>query len=141
MLLKQCSRCKNLMPYGRVYCDTCAPIVEEEKAQRVAKAKAKYNREYNKRRDPKYGAFYRGSQWRRLARARIQADGYKCVKCGSFATEVDHIIPIQTPDGWDRRYDFDNLQSLCTRCHNEKHNRFNKRGRRGEPGPRPIQIE
>lgn len=127
MLLKQCSRCKKLMPYGRTYCETCAPIVEAEREERLAKSKRKYNREYNKRRDPKYGAFYRGKAWRLLARRRIQDDGYKCVKCGAFATEVDHIIPIQTPDGWDRRYDYDNLQSLCTRCHNEKHERFTKR--------------
>lgn len=127
MLLKTCSRCKKLMPYGRIYCESCAPIVEAEKAERMDQSRRRSNRAYNKRRDPKYAAFYRGSQWRRLARTRVQADGYKCVKCGGFATEVDHIKPIQTPDGWDLRYDWDNLQSLCVKCHNEKHKRFQKK--------------
>lgn len=127
MLLKACSKCGNLIPYGRKYCDACTKIVEEQRAERLDKSRKESNRKYNRGRDPKYGAFYRGKAWRRLARQRIQDDGYKCVKCGAIATEVDHIIPIQTPAGWDRRYDYDNLQSLCVRCHNEKHGRFKKR--------------
>lgn len=127
MLLKACSKCGDLIPYGRTYCDRCKPIVDKARAERIEEARRKSNRDYNKRRDPKYGTFYRGKAWRRLARARIQADHYKCVKCGQFASEVDHIVPIQTPDGWDRRYDWDNLQSLCIECHNEKHKRFIKK--------------
>lgn len=127
MLLKACNKCGNLIPYGRAYCEACTPIIEEERVKRADQSRKKSNREYNSRRDPKTGAFYRGKAWRRLARARIQADGYKCVKCGKFATEVDHIKPIQTPEGWELRYDWDNLQSLCVDCHNEKHNRFKKK--------------
>lgn len=127
MLLKACNKCGNLIPYGRAYCETCAPIVEADRAARLDETRKEGNRRYNKRRDPKYTEFYRSKAWRALARARIQGDGYKCVKCGAFATEVDHIIPIQTPAGWDRRFDYDNLQSLCVTCHNEKHDRFKKK--------------
>lgn len=127
MLLKSCSKCGNLIPYGRKYCEACTKIVQTQRAERLAKSKRESNRRYNKGRDPRYTAFYRGKAWRRLARQRIQDDGYRCAQCGAIATEVDHIEPIQTPAGWDRRYDYDNLQSLCVRCHNEKHNRFKKR--------------
>ena len=124
MLLKECRRCGKLIPYGRAYCEECAPIVEAAKTERMEASRKEANRRYNKGRDPRYGAFYNSKEWRVLARSRIQADGYKCVQCGAWATEVDHIIPIQTADGWDRRYDWDNLQSLCVDCHNKKHNRF-----------------
>lgn len=127
MLLKACSRCGNLIPYGRAYCEACAPIVEAAKAERVAKSKRDSNRKYNRGRDPKYGAFYRSRDWRILARKRIQDDGYKCKLCGKIATEVDHIVPIQTPEGWERRLDYDNLQSICVECHNKKHNRFQRK--------------
>ena len=85
------------------------------------------NKRYNKTRDPKYGRFYNGVEWRTLSRKRLQDDGYKCVMCGAFASEVDHIVPIQTPEGWDKRLDYDNTRSLCLDCHNKRHNRFKKR--------------
>lgn len=127
MLLKSCAKCGNLIPYGRTYCERCTPIEEEERAARLGVARKNYNRGYNKRRDPKYGRFYHSREWRTLARKRIQDDGYKCLECGEFATEVDHIIPIQTPEGWDLRFDWSNLQSLCVNCHNKKHKRFQKK--------------
>ena len=129
MLLKACRRCGKLIPYGRAYCTGCTPVVRAERADRMEGARKAANKKYNKGRDPKYTQFYRGVQWRRLARARVQADGYKCAKCGAIATEVDHIVPIQTAAGWDLRYDWGNLQSLCVKCHNEKHKRFKKKQR------------
>lgn len=136
MLLKACNRCGNLIPYGRPYCERCAPIIEGERKVREDTSRKESNRRYNQNRNKKEGTFYRSKEWKILSRDRIRADGYKCVKCGAFATEVDHIIPIQTPEGWDLRYEWSNLQSLCKSCHNEKHNRF-KKGRRGRPGLRP----
>jgi len=127
MLLKSCSKCGNLIPYGQKYCEACTKIVKTQRAERLVQSRRDSNRRYNKGRDPKYSAFYSSKAWRRLARQRIQDDGYRCAKCGAIATEVDHIEPVQTPAGWDRRYDYDNLQSLCVRCHNEKHKRFKKR--------------
>jgi 5-methylcytosine-specific restriction endonuclease McrA len=127
MLLKACSRCGNLIPYGRAYCEACEEVVKQRRAERAQKASKESNRRYNRGRDPRYQGFYNSKGWRTLSRKRIQVDGYRCVKCGAIATEVDHIIPIQTPEGWERRYDLGNLQSLCTRCHNAKHKRFTKR--------------
>lgn len=127
MLLKSCNRCKTLIPYGNVYCDKCKPIVEAEREERLRESKLEGNRRYNKKRDPKYIRFYNSKEWRTLSLKRLQDDGYKCVKCKQFASEVDHIVPIQTPDGWERRLDYDNTQSLCLECHNKKHDRFKKR--------------
>lgn len=129
MLLKSCGRCGNLIGYGKTYCSTCEPIVQAEREARMQESRRKANREYNKRRDPKYLRFYNSVQWRTLSQARLQHDNYKCVNCGKIASEVDHIIPIQTEAGWSKRLDFSNTQSLCLDCHNIKHNRF-KRGKR-----------
>lgn len=127
MLLKSCGRCGNLIKYGNSYCETCAPIVEAEREERIQQSRKESNRRYNAKRDPKYMRFYNSADWRALSRKRLQDDNYKCVKCGRYASEVDHIKAIQTPEGWELRLDYDNTQSLCLDCHNKKHDRFKKR--------------
>lgn len=134
MLLKSCNRCGLLIPYGGVYCGVCAPIVAEEREARRLEYNRASNRRYNQTRDPKYGRFYNSTEWRVLSRKRLQDDGYKCVKCGAIASEVDHIKAIQTPEGWELRLDIDNLQSLCGGCHNLKHKRFIKKDKRRPKG-------
>lgn len=127
MLLKGCNRCGNLIPYGSPYCTVCKPIVEAERKARLAKSKKESNRRYNKTRDPKYVRFYNSMAWRMLSDKRLQDDNYKCAWCGRLATEVDHIIEIKSPEGWERRLDYDNTRSLCHDCHDKRHNRFKKR--------------
>lgn len=127
MLLKACNRCGNLIPYGAPYCAECTPIVEVEREARILEAKRKNNREYNKTRDPKYSQFYNSGGWRTLSLKRLQDDGFRCAWCGKIADEVDHIIEIKTPEGWERRLDYTNTRSLCHSCHNKRHKRFEKR--------------
>ena len=131
MLLKTCNRCGRLMPYGTSYCEVCTPIVEEYKeARRLERAKA-YNKEYNKSRDPKYTKFYNSVEWKTLSLRYLMDKRYQCEECRVVATEVHHKIPIQTPEGWELRLDYENLESLCIRCHNKRHGRFmNKRQRK-----------
>lgn len=134
MLLKACNRCGNLISYGSAYCGRCRPIVESEREARYKEHSKEANKRYNKTRDPKYGRFYNSKEWRVLSRVRLQEDGYRCVKCGAIASEVDHIKPIQTPEGWELRLDKSNLQSLCINCHNAKHERFKRRKQYIHPG-------
>ena len=130
MILKSCHRCGTLIQYGSTYCTICKPIVEQEREARRLEYSKEANKRYNKKRDPKYIRFYNSSEWRVLSLKRLQDEGYRCVKCKAIASEVDHIVPIQTPEGWERRLDYNNLQSLCLACHNAKHDRFKKRDRR-----------
>lgn len=51
--------------------------------------------------------------WQAIRRAVLERDGYRCVLCGSVATEVDHI---QRGDDHDPH----NLRSLCTPHHRAK---------------------
>lgn len=129
MLLKSCNRCGTLIKYGGTYCSVCGPIVREEREARRRELTLESNRRYNKTRDPKYGRFYNSGEWRTLSAKRLQDDKYRCVECGAIASEVDHIKPIQTPEGWELRLDYDNTRALCLGCHNKKHKRFQKRSR------------
>lgn len=129
MLLKSCGRCGKLIPYGITYCSECRPIVEAEREARRLESKRESDRRYNKTRDPKYVRFYNSVDWRTLSAKYTQDKGYKCERCGRFATQVHHKQAIQTPQGWDRRLDYDNLELLCTQCHNDRHNRFKKKKR------------
>ena len=127
MILKSCNRCGNLIQFGSAYCETCKPIVQAEREKRIQESRRKSNRRYNKERDPKYSRFYNSAEWRMLSAKRLQDDGFRCQWCKAIATEVDHIIEIQTPEGWERRLDYDNTRGLCHDCHDKRHGRFQKR--------------
>lgn len=126
MALKPCPRCKRLIVYGRTYCPDCLPIVEAERAEAMERKAAyrakKYNREYNKKRDPKYAAFYRSKDWKATSRAKLVACGFKCEAklpgCGKIACEVHHTKPLKTPEGWEERLEWSGLMGVCTQCHN-----------------------
>ena len=121
-----CPRCKRLIPVGIAYCDDCRPVAEAQAAEAIERRRAfkraKYNKAYNQRRDPKYGRFYNSADWRTLSRTKLQDCGYKCEAkldgCQRLAVEVHHIEPIKTPEGWDKRLDWDNLMGVCIACHN-----------------------
>lgn len=126
MLLKICSNCGNMIPYGNTYCKSCTIKVEETKKEYKAKADKRYNR----KRDPKYIRFYNSTDWKVLSAKYRQDKEYKCEVCSKYATEVHHTIRIQTDEGWDRRLDYTNLQCLCIDCHNKIHHRFQRKRRR-----------
>lgn len=127
--LKPCPRCKKLIPNGVPYCPECKPQAEadrEEARERKAEyLRRKYNKRYNAGRDPKYTAFYNSKAWRATSRAKLQSVSYECQAslegCQRIACEVHHIEAIQTPKGWDRRLEWENLEALCTSCHNGRH--------------------
>ena len=125
--LHPCPRCKALIPVGLAYCDTCRPAAEAELEQRRLEYIRKKQQQYNRSRDPKYLAFYRSKDWRTLSRTYLQAKRYKCEACEhhpdctGLAVEVHHVKPIQTPEGWELRLDWDNLMALSTACHNCQH--------------------
>lgn len=126
MLMKPCPRCKRMMPYGPAYCSECKPLAEAELAAIQDQNAKKKAQAYNRRRDPKYLTFYRSKAWRVTSRAFLQAAGYKCqahltTDCTGLAVEVHHIKPIQTPEGWEKRLDWSNLEAVCTSCHNGRH--------------------
>lgn len=124
MLLKQCYRCGCYIQYPATYCSICLPIVEEERAKRDAVNKRKADKRYNQTRDKKYLRFYNSPEWRRLSTQYMVDVAYRCERCSKIATDVHHKKPIQTDEGWERRFDYTNLEALCVDCHNKEHHRF-----------------
>lgn len=100
--------------------------------KRKQEAKRKWDRKYNKTRDPKYIRFYRSMDWKRLSARYMQDKGYRCEVCGKIATEVHHKKAIQTDEGWDKRLDYNNLELVCKTCHNERHNRFKSKDKKNK---------
>jgi len=136
MALKPCPRCKGLIPQGQSYCETCKAIVDLEREkirEDIAKKKAQ---QYNSTRPEKFIKFYRSKDWKVTSRAKLQSVEYRCEArlsgCTMIATETHHIQPIQTPAGWDRRLDWENLEAVCTSCHNGRHPE--KLKRKEQPG-------
>ena len=137
MALHPCPRCKILIPVGVQYCAACRPLADAQAQEAMERKRAykqrRYAQQYNARRDPKYLAFYRSKDWRLLSRTYLQHAGYKCQAklegCKGLAVEVHHIKPIQAPDGWDLRLDWDNLEAVCTSCHNARHGGRWKKGK------------
>lgn len=74
--------------------------------------------------DPKLKAFYKSGQWRSLSRQYAVDKHHLCERCGRIGTDVHHVEPLSTPQGWARRLDRSNLRLLCVRCHNMEHGRF-----------------
>ena len=130
MILKLCNKCGKPCAYPAKYCDTCLPDVVAAREAREAEIKARADKAYNSRRDPKYVRFYRSKPWRMLSARYMQDHTWTCEGCGGLAVEVHHKQPIQTPEGWERRFDVTNLKAVCVECHNKEHDRFQKRSKR-----------
>jgi 5-methylcytosine-specific restriction endonuclease McrA len=60
--------------------------------------------------------FYHSTAWRQLRSMFIKRHPL-CVECDGIGQVVDHIIPIKS--GGDP-LEWDNLQTMCHRCHNVK---------------------
>lgn len=120
---KLCPRCKRLKPVGNGsrLCIEC----EIERREKL-REKRNYAKEYSKRmetEDPKYRRFYRSKEWEMTSKSYRVGVGHRCEECGAPGTDVHHIEPIQTDEGWLRRFDEDNLRLLCVKCHNKAHGR------------------
>lgn len=94
LVFKLWNRCQRTIKYLNTYCESCQPVVKDERE----KNQLLYMRR-----------------------------GYRCEVCKQIATQVPHVVAIQTDEGWERRLDVDNLKCLCGRCHNKAHNRFGPR--------------
>ncbi len=76
-----------------------------------------------------------GNEWKKIRKHILRRDKYLCVMCFKKnilkdAVEVDHIIP-KNNGGKD---DYDNLQSLCSKCHRtktyrERHSSYGRAGK------------
>lgn len=110
-MLKLCA-CGKPIDLSQAKCDACLAI------------KGERHKLYDKyRRDKESAKFYSSGDWQLLRAQALQRDAGLCVHCLrdemiTFATEVDHVLPIK--HYWQYRLKLDNLQSLCRHCHRTK---------------------
>lgn len=60
--------------------------------------------------------FYWSEVWRATRRTQIDIEPL-CRRCDVLGQEVDHIVPIEQGGA---PLEFDNLQTLCSKCHRIK---------------------
>nr|DAN55271.1 MAG TPA: HNH endonuclease [Caudoviricetes sp.] len=117
--------CKKLVEKGinYGYCDEHKDFGE----QKIEEAKKYRYAQYDKTRDKKLVNFYHGTKWKQLRDYALARDNYLCQDCLDSnrliaAEEVHHIIEVK--DDWSKRYDKDNLVSLCKSCHRKRHRKY-----------------
>ena len=133
MTMKPCPRCQKLIPHGMAYCTGCRPIAEQIRQERREENRKRKQSAYNRSRNKTLAAFYRSKEWRTTSRAKLSSCGWKCEahadsECTGLAVEVHHIKPIRTEEGWKLRLDWNNLEAVCTHCHNLRHPEKLRRG-------------
>ena len=92
----------------------------------------KYRTYTDKRYRPnKWRKFYGSKVWRELREEKLHEQPL-CERCLANetitpASEVHHVIPfglgIDEQQQWELFLDYDNLMSLCSRCHKQLHGR------------------
>lgn len=111
------------MPYlPKTICPKCGFIKEgNEKCPRCSK---EYNKSYNvfQRDNEVHENVYNSTRWRELREMALKRDKGLCVTCLKNnrierAVLVDHIVEISDSG---EPFDINNLQSLCSSCHNKK---------------------
>lgn len=138
MLYKVCCKCGAVTQYPNRYCDKCQKIVEKENKENQKTINKRYD---TNKRDNKYVQFYKSKEWRILKEKKLLATQYMCEECQRLkeedstyrvclATEVHHIETLK--DNWNKRLDYSNLKSLCHRHHDQVHNRFGSRKKKGD---------
>lgn len=85
---------------------------------------------------------YKTAEWEQVRQYVIQRAHGLCEEClrqgrVEAGREVDHIIPLDEINwqDWNVAYNPENLQYLCTACHNAKHGRDTGLSRFVEPAP------
>lgn len=114
MINKICSRCGRILPVGE-RC-SCQPA---------------YRRDYNSfRRDKRIAEFRASAAWRQARQLAISRDDgtdqYVLHTTGELRPgfSVHHILPLSTPEGWERRADPSNLITLSDDTHSSIEYRY-----------------
>ena len=84
---------------------------------------------------PHHRNMYTSKRWRKLRRAVLRRDAFRCQLCKKLAgrAEIDHIKPVESGG---ELWEMSNLQTLCRDCHFKKTSGENgKRAADNQPEP------
>ena len=91
--------------------------------------KQKYKDYDRERSDQQEVSFYNSKPWKDVRAAVLQRDFYLCQQCKrqgitTFGNIVHHIVELK--DDWSLRLDMNNLETVCSACHNQEHTKTKK---------------
>lgn len=91
--------------------------------------KSKHKQYEESRTDKEYNTFYQSKKWKDIRQAVLQRDFYMCQECKrngitTVGNIVHHIVELK--DDWDLRLDMNNLETVCSACHNQEHKKTKK---------------
>lgn len=125
---------RKLQPCNRVDCNRLTRGTYCDDHQEEIDLKRQNNRSYTDRRynidrktrDKESYTFYHSNEWQELRMNALVRDSGLCQDCKLMnkvtpAEQVHHIVAIK--NAWDKRFNINNLISLCKNCHNKRHNR------------------
>ena len=114
---KICPRCnRRLVSFSKKYCEVCE-----------VKANARHKEYKRYRTDDKEQRFYSDPGWiRKREKIKYTDNGY-CLIClnNNYHRAMDtvhHIVELK--EDWNKRFDDDNLISLCESCHQVIHRQY-----------------
>lgn len=97
-----------------------------------------HDKEYNKHVrtndfNRKYDEFYHSTPWLKQRRHKLMVQPLceVCLRSGRMTTAdmVHHKEELRSPNGWEKRLDLDNLESICYTCHNKEEHRYSWKNR------------
>lgn len=118
----------------------CPSLVQSGYCQKHAHKAQDVRKDYDRKRklDPilaRNAAFRSSPEWQRLRKRKLSYDPlcqdphgiHKRVNDTESAVDIDHIEGLT--EAWDKRADWDNLMSLCRRCHSIKEQAHRRRAK------------
>lgn len=78
-------------------------------------------------RDDKLIYFYKGKRWRQLRLLALERDKFECQRCkakGKYAKAKNVHHKKEVKDYPQLALELDNTESICIRCHNAEHGRY-----------------
>lgn len=114
--------CINLTDNKNGYCDEHQKDYYQKMNERDKRYRARVG--YKRRARTEIDKFYSSKQWQDLRAYVLARDNYLCQDClkQGMITDARHVHHIDTVlKAWDKRFDEDNLISLCKEHHDMRH--------------------
>lgn len=115
--------CRNRVNLPQQYCEQHQGHNDKQYNKHVR------TNDFNRR----YDEFYHSTQWRNTRKHKLMVQPLceVCARQGRMTTAdmVHHIIELRSPNGWEKRLELDNLESICYECHNKEDHRYSWRNR------------
>lgn len=100
-------------------------MTQSQLQERRRHAHRTYNAQVRNKVDKDLTKFYQSSQWRKMRAQALVRDNYLCQRCLAKGIVNDKRLIVhhkrELREDWGGRLNLDNLETVCTSCHNRLH--------------------